>query len=71
VAWNFAKTKGTVEVAGDPIANVPEGIGVLPASTSLYDAIRAALKQLIADATYKELLEKWGLQDGAIPPEAV
>jgi polar amino acid transport system substrate-binding protein len=71
VAWHFAKTKGTVEVAGDPIANVPEGIGVLPANTALYDAIRAALKQLIADATYKELLEKWGLLDGAIPPEAV
>jgi len=71
VAWNYGKVKGTVEVAGDPIANVPEGIGVLPSNTALYDALRGALKQLIADGTYRRLLENWGLQDGAIPPEAV
>ncbi len=71
VAWNYGKVRGTVEVAGDPIANVPEGIGVLPSNTALYDALRAALKQLIYDGTYRRILEKWGLQDGAIPPEAV
>ncbi len=71
VAWYYAKVKGTVEVAGDPVANVPQGIGILPGNTALYDAVRAALKQLIADGTYRELLERWGLQNGAIPPEAV
>ncbi len=71
VAWNYAKVKGTLEVAGDPIANVPQGIGVLPSNTPLYDAVRAALKQLISEGIYRELLEKWGLQNGAIPPEAV
>jgi polar amino acid transport system substrate-binding protein len=71
VAWYYAKVKGTLEVAGDPIANVPQGIGILPANTALYDAVRAVLKQLIADGTYRELLERWGLQNGAIPPEAV
>jgi len=42
------------------------GIGVLKKNTGLRDAIAAALKSLVADGTYAELLKKWNLSAFAV-----
>ncbi|MCJ1702096.1 ABC transporter substrate-binding protein [Rathayibacter festucae] len=43
------------------------GIGINKDNPELRDALQAALLKLVEDGTYDELLEKWGLEDSALP----
>jgi len=45
---------------------VPLGIGVDKSNTELLDALRKALEALIADGTYRKILEKHGVETGAV-----
>jgi len=45
---------------------VPLGIGVDKSNTELRDALRKALEALIADGTYRKILEKHGVETGAV-----
>lgn len=54
---------GTYALIGSPIAEIPVGIGVDKENTELRDAIAAALGELMADGTYAEIGETWGLAD--------
>ena len=45
---------------------VPLGIGVDKSNTELLDALRKALEALIADGTYRKILEKHGVESGAV-----
>ena len=45
---------------------VPLGIGVDKANTGLRDALEKALDALIADGTYRKILEKHGVENGAV-----
>lgn len=51
---------------GQAIATQYTGIGVGKDATQLRDALAGALTELIADGTYKKLLDKWQLSDQAI-----
>jgi polar amino acid transport system substrate-binding protein len=66
----LAKTAGdgTVfdVVPGKIYQMVPLGIAVPKANTALRDALQKSLNALIADGTYKKLLQKHGVEDGAI-----
>jgi polar amino acid transport system substrate-binding protein len=53
-------------VAGRQFGVVPYGIAVSKKNTKLRDRIQAALRTIIADGTYDQLLEKWGLEQGAM-----
>lgn len=53
-------------VPGEPINGGPYGIGVNKANPELTEAVRAALAALVADGTYGQILESWGVQQGAI-----
>ena len=48
------------------IAAAPYGIAMAKTSGTLKDAVLGAMKALIADGTYKAILDRWKVSDGAI-----
>jgi polar amino acid transport system substrate-binding protein len=53
-------------VAGHVYQPVPLGIAVPKTNTALRDALQKSLNALIADGTYRKLLQKHGVEDGAV-----
>jgi polar amino acid transport system substrate-binding protein len=47
------------------------GIAVLKSNTTLRDAVQAALKAVIADGTYDQILAKWNVTAGALKTAAI
>ena len=47
---------------GSPFGLIGTGIGIRKGNTELVNAIRASLDSIIADGTYKRLIEKWNMQ---------
>lgn len=66
MAYNVKKTPDTFKIVYKEQVSIL-GIGVHKDNTGLRDALQAAMKQLVADGTYDKLLEKWGLEDAALP----
>jgi polar amino acid transport system substrate-binding protein len=58
-------------VPGDVIDGAPYGIGVNKNNPELRDAIAKALDELIADGTYKEILDAWGIESGQVDAAVV
>jgi polar amino acid transport system substrate-binding protein len=54
------------EVVGQQIDPGPFGIGVRKADAPLREALRTALRQIIADGSYDRVLAKWNVGDGAL-----
>jgi polar amino acid transport system substrate-binding protein len=54
------------QVVGGQIEPGPFGIGVRKADAPLRDALRTALRQVIADGTYDRILAKWNVADGSL-----
>ncbi|MEO8078960.1 MAG: ABC transporter substrate-binding protein [Caldimonas sp.] len=67
----LAKTagNGTVfdVVPGHVYQPVPLGMAVAKTNTALRDALQKSLNALIADGTYVKILQKHGVEDGAVP----
>jgi polar amino acid transport system substrate-binding protein len=59
------QSNGQFEVTGKAFEVAPYGVA-LPKGNGMAPVVLAAMKQLIADGTYKSLLTKWGVTDGAI-----
>jgi polar amino acid transport system substrate-binding protein len=69
VAAYNAKTAGggnDFEVVGEQIDAGPYGIGIRKEDAQLRDAILEALKAMMADGTYQQVLQKWNVTDGAV-----
>lgn len=69
------QTKGAFDVVAVPIDTsaapvYPNGIGVRKGLEPLRDAIKGALDAMIADGTYTQLLQKWGLPSSYAIAEA-
>jgi polar amino acid transport system substrate-binding protein len=64
------QSNGTLEIAGKSYEDAPYGIAI-PKNSGLAPAIQAALAALIADGSYKTILDKWGVADGAITAPAL
>jgi len=66
----LAKTAGEGKifdvVQGHVYQPVPLGIGVAKSNTQLRDALQKALNALIAKGTYRKILEKHGVESGAV-----
>lgn len=46
---------------GSPFGLIGTGIGIRKGNTELVNAIRASLDSIVADGTYKRLIEKWNM----------
>jgi polar amino acid transport system substrate-binding protein len=59
------QSEGQFEVTGGPFPPEPYGIAI-PKDSGFAQPVLDAVKALMADGTYDEILEYWNLQDGAI-----
>jgi polar amino acid transport system substrate-binding protein len=67
-AYNAKVSNGgkDFEVVGEQIGSGPFGIGVRKEDAALREALRTALRQMIADGTYDRVLSKWNVAAGAL-----
>ena len=47
---------------GDPFGLIGTGIGIRKGNTELTNAVKRSLDSLVADGSYKKLIEKWNMQ---------
>jgi polar amino acid transport system substrate-binding protein len=71
VAYAVKQTNGQLELLGDIYAAAPYGYVIKKDQAEFAQAVADAVKALISDGTYKTILEKWGVQAGAIDNPAV
>ena len=71
VAYAVKQSGGKLEPLGDIYEAAPYGYVLPKAETEFAEAIVDALKELESDGTYESILEKWGVEDGAISDFAV
>jgi polar amino acid transport system substrate-binding protein len=71
IAYAVKQTNGQLELVGDIYDAAPYGYVIEKDQTEFAQAIADAVKALITDGTYKTILEKWGVQAGAIDDPAV
>lgn len=67
-AYIAKQSGGSIKVVGQPYGTAPYGIAVPKdaAHAGLADAISMALQDLSNDGTYQQILQKWGIQAGAV-----
>ncbi|WBP87064.1 ABC transporter substrate-binding protein [Kitasatospora cathayae] len=65
IDYAIKQTNGQLEKVGQVTDTAPYGV-VLPKNSPLSKAVQGAIQSLMADGTYKSILEKWGVQAGAI-----
>jgi polar amino acid transport system substrate-binding protein len=66
IVGGAVKQTGKLEIIGQVYDTAPYGYAIGKNSGQMKDAVLAALKALIADGTYKQILEKNGVESGAI-----
>jgi polar amino acid transport system substrate-binding protein len=64
-AYAVKQLAGKIQLAGQIYETAPYGIAI-PKTPGLAPAIKAALAAMIADGSYKTVLDKWGDDPGAI-----
>jgi len=69
-AYAAKQSGGKFVISGEPYGTAPYGIAI-PKGNGMAPAVLAALKALIADGSYKTILTKWGIDDGAITTPVV
>jgi polar amino acid transport system substrate-binding protein len=70
-AYAVKQTSGQLALIGDIYDSAPYGYVVGKAQTELAGAISGAVQAIIADGTYKQILDKWGVTAGSITAPAV
>ena len=63
--YQVKQSKGAFKISGPSYGTAPYGIAV-PKNSGMTHPVLAALKHLMVDGTYQQILKKWGLQSGAI-----
>ncbi len=71
VAYAVKQTSGQLDTVGDIYDAAPYGYVIKKEQTALAQAVADAVKALMADGTYKTILQKWGVEQGAIDNPAV
>jgi polar amino acid transport system substrate-binding protein len=64
-AYQVKQSGGQFKVIGQTYGTAPYGIAI-PKDTKMAEPVLAGVKSLMADGSYKKILTKWGVQDGAI-----
>jgi polar amino acid transport system substrate-binding protein len=67
VAYAAKTTEGAVEAVGEPYDTAPYGIVLAKNQGDFGKALQGAVQSLMDDGSYGKILEKWGVQAGAIP----
>jgi len=70
-AYAVKQSNGQLELLGEVYDSAPYGYVVAKNQQAFAEALRDAVKALIDDGTYKSILEKWGVQGGAITNPAI
>ena len=70
-AYAVKQSNGQLELLGDIYEAAPYGYVVKKEDKDFADAVQGAVDSLIKDGTYKSILEKWGVQAGAVTNPAV
>ncbi len=65
-AYQVKQSNGTFKITGVTYGTAPYGLA-LPKKSGLAPAVLAAVKVLEGNGTYMSILQKWGIQSGAIP----
>lgn len=63
--YAIKQSGGKLQAAGDTFDVAPYGIA-LEKGSALTSVIKAVLEALIADGTYQQILDTWGVADGAV-----
>ena len=71
VAYAVKQSGGQLEALGDIYEAAPYGYVIKKDQTEFAQAVADAVKALVTDGTYKTILDKWGVQAGAIDSPAV
>lgn len=69
-AYQVKQSEGAFKLIGETYGAAPYGLAI-PKKSGLTTPVLAALKVLIADGTYMQILTKWGVQAGAISTPAI
>jgi len=69
-AYQVKQSNGTFKLSGQPYGTAPYGIAI-PKNSGMAKPVLAALKHLMANGTYMKILDKWGVQGGAISDPAI
>jgi polar amino acid transport system substrate-binding protein len=69
-AYQVKLSNGQFKVTGSPYGTAPYGIAI-PKNNGMAKPVLDALKQLMADGTYTKILQKYGVQAGAITTPAI
>ena len=64
-AYQVKQSDGAFKLGPKPYGTAPYGIAI-PKDTGMTKPVLAAVKALMADGTYKKILDKWGIAAGAI-----
>jgi polar amino acid transport system substrate-binding protein len=70
-AYAVKQTGGQLALIGDIYDSAPYGYVVGKTQTDFAGAISGAVQAVIADGTYKQILDKWGVTAGSITAPAV
>jgi polar amino acid transport system substrate-binding protein len=71
LAYAVKQTNGQLELLGDIYDAAPYGYVIEKEQTEYAQAVADAVAALISDGTYKTILEKWGVEAGAITDPTV
>jgi polar amino acid transport system substrate-binding protein len=66
IAYAAKQSNGAFEVSGATYDTAPYGIAVAKSLGTTKDAVLATIKELQTDGTYTKILDKWGVQSGAL-----
>lgn len=64
-AYAAQQSSGKFIISGQPYGTAPYGIAI-PKGNGMAQAVLAALKELMANGQYTQIMTKWGIQSGAI-----
>lgn len=64
-AYQVKQSEGAFKLSGEAYGTAPYGIAI-PKDSGLAEPVLAAVKAIIKDGTYLEILKEWGIEDGAI-----
>ncbi len=65
IEYQVKQSEDAFELSGTSYDTAPYGIAI-PKDNGLAEPVLAAVKKLMSDGKYTEILKKWGIEDGAI-----